>query len=354
MRSKLALPFKSEEHSMPNSIVPVLAIHGGAGTITRAAISPAQEAAFVAALQEILKAGACALAKGQAALDVVQEAVRQLEECPLFNAGRGSVYTADGRHELDACVMEGHTLRAGAVAGVSRIRNPIAAARAVMEHTPHVMLIGQYAEALAQEQGLEIVATDWFGTPQRYAQLQAARKLASGAVLDHDGANQNGQPLDEQNKMGTVGAVALDMCGHLAAATSTGGMTNKMPGRVGDSPIPGAGCYANDWAAVSGTGVGEAFMRTLAGRDVAALMEYGGLSLADAARKVVFERLPQAHAQGSGGLIAVSKTGEVVLLFNTEGMYRGWVRPGHEPECAIYGEPQLRSCKTITSFSRFI
>jgi beta-aspartyl-peptidase (threonine type) len=264
--------------------------------------------------------------------------VRQLEECPLFNAGRGAVYTADGRHELDACVMRGSDLAAGAVAGVRTLRNPILAARAVMEAGGPVMLIGPGAEQFAAERGCETVAPEWFDTPERFAQLQAMQ-ASDRTALDHDGASQLAPtvpaPLDERDKFGTVGAVALDAHGHLAAATSTGGMTNKRPGRVGDSPLIGAGCYANDrTVAVSCTGVGEAFMRGLAAYDVSALVEYVGLPLRFAAKRVVMDKLPPLG--GRGGLIAVDARGNVALPFNTEGMYRGWARVGEAPVSAIY------------------
>ena len=325
--------------SKRSAIHPIVAIHGGAGTLTRAAATAQQQAQYRDALASVLRAAQAMLARGAPALDVVTEAVRLLEECPLFNAGRGSVYTADGLHELDACVMRGTDRAAGAVAGVSRVRNPVLAARAVLDAGGPVLLIGAGAERFARERGCEIVAADWFGTPHRLAQLEAARAAAQGAqFLDHDLARDAGAaPLDERDKFGTVGAVALDADGHLAAATSTGGMTNKRPGRVGDSPLVGAGCYADDaTAAVSCTGVGEAFIRALAAHDVAALMDYAGLTLADATRRVVMDKLPPLG--GRGGLIAVDAQGRVALPFNTEGMYRGWARVGEAPVCAIYAD----------------
>lgn len=325
--------------SKRSAIHPIVAIHGGAGTLTRAAATAEQQAQYRDALASVLRAAQAMLARGAPALDVVTEAVRLLEECPLFNAGRGSVYTADGLHELDACVMRGTDRAAGAVAGVSRVRNPVLAARAVLDAGGPVLLIGAGAERFARERGCETVAADWFGTPHRLAQLEAARAAAQGAqFLDHDLARDAGAaPLDERDKFGTVGAVALDADGHLAAATSTGGMTNKRPGRVGDSPLVGAGCYADDaTAAVSCTGVGEAFIRALAAHDVAALMDYAGLTLADATRRVVMDKLPPLG--GRGGLIAVDAQGRVALPFNTEGMYRGWARVGEAPVCAIYAD----------------
>lgn len=309
----------------------VIAIHGGAGAITRSQLSQEQELRYIQALSDIVETGQRMLEDGRSALDVVTEAVRLLEECPLFNAGIGAVYTRDETHELDACVMDGNTLNAGAVAGVSHLRNPILAARLVMEHSPHVMMIGEGAENFAIAQGMERVSADIFSTPERYAQLLAAR-TAGETVLDHSAS-----PLDENNKMGTVGAVALDMFGNLAAATSTGGMTNKLPGRVGDSPLIGAGCYANNASvAVSCTGTGEVFIRALAAYDIAALMDYGGLSLSEACERVVMEKLPALG--GSGGLIAIDHEGNVALPFNSEGMYRAWGYAGDTPTTGIYRE----------------
>lgn len=309
----------------------VIAIHGGAGAITRALLSQEQELRYIQALSDIVETGQRMLEDGRSALDVVTEAVRLLEECPLFNAGIGAVYTRDETHELDACVMDGNTLNAGAVAGVSHLRNPILAARLVMEHSPHVMMIGEGAENFAIAQGMERVSADIFSTPERYAQLLAAQS-AGETVLDHSAT-----PLDENHKMGTVGAVALDMFGNLAAATSTGGMTNKLPGRVGDSPLVGAGCYANNASvAVSCTGTGEVFIRALAAYDIAALMDYGGLSLSEACERVVMEKLPALG--GSGGLIAVDHEGNVALPFNSEGMYRAWGYAGDTPTTGIYRE----------------
>jgi beta-aspartyl-peptidase (threonine type) len=309
----------------------VIAIHGGAGAISRAQLSPEKERQYIAALSAIVETGQKMLNAGESALDVVTEAVRLLEECPLFNAGIGSVFTRDETHELDACVMDGYSLRAGAVAGVSRLRNPVLAARLVMERSSHVLLVGEGAENFAFTEGMEPVSPELFSTPERYEQLLAARAEGQ-TVLDHGGA-----PLDETKKMGTVGAVALDKQGNLAAATSTGGMTNKLPGRVGDSPLPGAGCYANNASvAVSCTGTGEVFIRTLAAYDIAALMDYGGLSLHEACEAVVMEKLPALG--GSGGLIAVDREGNIALPFNSEGMYRAWGYAGDAPSVGIYRE----------------
>lgn len=316
----------------------VIAIHGGAGAISRAAMSAEREQQYRRALSEIVASGQAILAAGGSALDAVTEAVRLLEECPLFNAGKGSVFTHAGTHELDASVMDGRTLDVGAVAGVSHLRNPVLAARAVLEHSPHVLFIGAGAEAFAAQHQLETVEPDFFSTPERREQLQRAL-ISQQTLLDHDGASQSasGDPLDNDRKFGTVGAVACDLHGNLAAATSTGGMTNKQVGRVGDSPLAGAGCYANNaTVAVSCTGTGEVFIRTLAAYDTSALMEYAGLSLQQASDRVVMEKIPQLG--GSGGLVAVDRDGNVALPFNSEGMYRGYGYPGEDPVVGIYRE----------------
>lgn len=322
--------------SNPSRATPVIAIHGGAGTLSRAHISAEQERAYHAALQQVLLAGQAVLAQGGTAMEAVCEAVRLLEDCPLFNAGHGAVFTAQATHELDAAVMDGATLAAGAVAGVSRIRNPVQSARAVMQNGQHVLMVAEGAERMAQEAGLATVEPSYFSTPARHAQLLAAQARQAGVVLDHDGAAAlAGRAIDEGRKMGTVGAVALDAHGHLAAATSTGGMTNKLPGRLGDSPLIGCGTYADDrTAAVSCTGHGESFIRVAAAHDVCARMAYGGASLEAATHAVVHEALPAV--QGTGGLIAVDRQGNVCLPFNTEGMYRGLARVGQAPESFIY------------------
>jgi beta-aspartyl-peptidase (threonine type) len=335
---------------------PLIAIHGGAGTITRADLSATDEAAYHAALNDILLAAQALLNAGGSALDAVTTAVRLLEDCPLFNAGKGAVYTRAGTHELDAAIMDGRNLAAGAVTNVSCIRNPVLAARAVMEHSAHVLLAGPGAEDFCRQQGLDIVDASYFHTDARYQQWLRVRG-EQGMVLDHDGATLAfresahaaaasatpaselappvAEPIDPDHKFGTVGAVALDRHGNLAAATSTGGMTNKQVGRVGDTPLVGAGCYAaNATAAVSATGTGEIFMRTVAAHDVAARMAYGGASLEQAATQVVMEVLPRYD--GRGGLIAVDAQGNLALPFNTEGMYRGYARGEETPVTAIY------------------
>ncbi|SEB12330.1 isoaspartyl peptidase/L-asparaginase family protein [Variovorax sp. YR216] len=314
---------------------PVIAIHGGAGTISAAALSQDAARGYHEALHAIVQAAQKLLLGGGAAVDAVCLAVEMLEDCPLFNAGHGAVFTHDETHELDAAVMDGIDLRAGAIAGVSRIRRPVRAARAVMEDGAHVLLAGAGAEAFARERGLELVDPSYFSTEARRDQLHRVR-AAGRVTLDHDGAALAAAaaeaPLDEDRKMGTVGAVALDTRGHLAAATSTGGMTNKRVGRIGDSPLIGAGTYADDrTAAVSCTGSGEIFIRAAAAYDVCARMRYAGQSLAQATEAVVMQTLPAiAGARGSGGLIAVDREGHLSLCFNTEGMYRGHAR-GAEP-----------------------
>jgi beta-aspartyl-peptidase (threonine type) len=323
--------------SVSNKKRPVIAIHGGAGAITRAAMSAEKEQLYLAELERTVSAGQAILAAGGSALDAVTEAVRLLEECPLFNAGKGAVFTHQGAHELDACIMDGRTLDAGAVCGVSHIRNPILTARKVLENSPHVLFTGAGAEDFARANGQEMVEPEYFFTQERYDQLQRAIAADTGVMLDHDGAtlNASGDPIDPEHKFGTVGAVAIDELGNLAAATSTGGMTNKQAGRVGDSPIIGAGCYAsNNTVAISSTGTGEVFMRTVAAYDVAALMEYAGLTLEEATHKVVQEKL--LPLGGSGGMIAVDKFGNVELPFNSEGMYRGFARVGEAPVVSIY------------------
>ena len=265
------------------------------------------------------------------------EAVRLLEECPLFNAGHGSVFTHDETHELDASIMDGRTLNAGAISCVSHIRNPVLAARTVMEQSQHVMFTAAGAEAFARQHGLEMVEPSFFSTEARRQQLHHAQAGEGKVVLDHDGQRDlsQGEPIDPERKFGTVGAVALDSAGNLAAATSTGGMTNKQAGRVGDSPIIGAGCYANNQTvAVSCTGTGEVFMRCVAAYDVSALMDYAGLTLEQATERVVMEKL--LPLDGSGGMIAVDAAGNIALPFNSEGMYRGYGYAGETPWVGIY------------------
>jgi L-asparaginase / beta-aspartyl-peptidase len=304
-----------------------LAIHGGAGTIARASLSPADEQLYRSALEAALATGYELLQAGAAALDAVEAAVRSLEDCPLFNAGRGAVFTHDGHHEMDAALMSGHNKLAGAVAGVRQVQNPIRAARLVMEHTEHVLLAYPGADELAREHGLPLQPVEYFFTQKRFDQLQDA--IASGKMqLDH--------AADPNWKKGTVGAVARDQHGHLAAATSTGGMTNKRYSRIGDTPLIGAGTWADARCAISCTGNGEYFIRAVAAYDVACLMEYKGLSLDEAARIVVQDKL--APVGGEGGLIAVDAAGNVTLPFNSEGMYRASRVAGGAAMVAIYKE----------------
>jgi beta-aspartyl-peptidase (threonine type) len=285
-----------------------IAIHGGAGTMTTAQLGDDGGASYRAGLGEALDAGYAVLEAGGSSLDAVATAVRLLEDNPLFNAGRGAVLTHDGTVELDASIMEGRHLRAGAVAGVRHVRNPIDLARRVMEASPHVMLSGAGAEEFAIEQGFALVPNSWFLTPARRDQLE---RVLQGRA----------QPRDELQGLGTVGAVALDRQGNLAAATSTGGMTGKRWGRIGDSPIIGAGTYANNAScAVSATGHGEYFIRSVVAYDICAMVEYRGWSLERAAREVVQYKLKKRG--GDGGVIGIDRAGGVVMEFNGEGMFR--------------------------------
>jgi isoaspartyl peptidase/L-asparaginase-like protein (Ntn-hydrolase superfamily) len=306
----------------------VLAIHGGAGTIRRDSLSPEQEAAYHQGLRTALRAGHLVLAAGGSALDAVTAAVMALEEDPLFNAGRGAVFTSAGEIEMDAAVMDGRDRRAGAIAGICGPRHPVLAARAVMERTEHVMLAGEGARRFCREAGLEHMDSSWFRTERRWDALQQELERRRQALPD-DG--------DPARKHGTVGAVACDAAGSLAAATSTGGMTGKTPGRVGDCPVIGAGTWAdNATCAVSGTGHGEIFIRYAAGHEIDARMRWAGQGLEQAAEDVVQALL--APAGGSGGLIAVDGQGRVALPFNCEGMYRGVVGADGVLRTAIHRE----------------
>lgn len=303
----------------------VLAIHGGAGTISQQELTPEREQAYRDHLAAALTAGQRLLEAGGTALDAVEAAVCALEDSPLFNAGRGAVYTQSERHEMEASIMCGKTQDAGATALIRQVRNPIRLARCVMDQSEYVLLTGEGAEAFAAAQGLERVDPAWFGTESRLQQLHRARARAT-MQLDHSASE----------KMGTVGAVALDQAGNLAAATSTGGMTNKPDGRLGDSAIIGAGTYArNGNCAVSCTGHGEYFIRGMVAHDVACMMAYGGLSLLEASEEVIFRK--QVALGGSGGLIAVDAAGHLALPYNSGGMYRGWVRQGQAAHTAIFG-----------------
>lgn len=301
-----------------------IAIHGGAGTLPRAEMTAGEEAAYRAGLAAALDAGYAVLDGGGSSVAAVVAAVRMLEDDPHFNAGRGAVLTHEGAAELDAAIMDGRNLAAGAVAGLSHVRNPIELARAVMEHSPHVMLIGAGAEAFARARGFTPVPNGFFHTDVRRAQLQ--RALAGDL-----------RPANELSALGTVGAVACDRAGNLAAATSTGGMTAKRYGRVGDTPIIGAGTYAdNRSCAVSATGHGEYFIRAAVAHDICARIAYGGATLAEAADAVVMERLVKMG--GEGGIIAVDAAGTVVMQFNSEGMFRGARTADGRREISIYRE----------------
>lgn len=344
-----------------------IAIHGGAGTILREDMPPALEAEFRAVLDQALSAGHRILVAGGSSLDAVEAAVRVMEDSPLFNAGKGAVFTHEGRNELDAAIMDGATGKAGAVAGVTVVKNPISLARTVMEKSPHVLLIADGAERFAREQGAEIVAPDYFFTERRWQQLQKV-KAQGGTTLSEDadkagtrkaqppattssaqgnkqaGADMspNGEDTDRgpfsarEQKFGTVGAVARDRNGHLAAATSTGGMTNKRWGRVGDAPLIGAGTYANQYCAVSATGHGEYFIRAAVAHDICARVEYLRESAVTASDYVVRDKLVKMG--GEGGVIAIDREGHVHLPFNSKGMYRASIDRDGKKLIAIYGD----------------
>lgn len=300
-----------------------IAIHGGAGTILKSSMTPALQARYEHGLQQALDAGYAILEKGGSSVDAVAAAVVSLEDFELFNAGRGAVFNNVGKHEMDACIMRGDTMEAGAVCGVAGVKNPVLLARAVMERSGHVLLSGQGAKEFGRAQGLEYADEAYFFTQQRYDQWQQALK-EDRVQLDHT-----------DKKFGTVGAVALDRSGNLAAATSTGGMTNKKFGRVGDSPVPGAGTYANNnTCAISCTGHGELFLRAVVAHDISCLMEYKGLSLKEACDIVVHDKLVKIG--GEGGLVAVDKAGNIEMPFNSEGMYRACKSGSGAPLVLIY------------------
>lgn len=314
----------------------VMVIHGGAGTILKKNMSPEKEAAYIAALTKALNAGYAEIKAGKSSLDAVEATIHVLENDPHFNAGKGAVFTHDGRNELDAAIMDGKTLMAGSVAGVTTIKNPISAARAVMEKSEHVMMVGAGADQFAKEVGLEIVDPKYFWTKERWDGLQKAIKEDSTkAVLDH--GNNKSELFGIKNhdyKFGTVGCVALDQAGNLAAGTSTGGMTNKKYGRVGDAPIIGAGTYCNnETAGISCTGWGEFYIRNVVAKTISDLIEYKGLSVAEAS-KIALDKVGKMG--GDGGLIALDKKGNIAMPFNTEGMYRGAITADGKIEVSIY------------------
>ncbi|KYQ90583.1 putative asparaginase 2 [Tieghemostelium lacteum] len=341
----------------------IIVIHGGAGTINQSSMTNEKEKEIRHSLSKILLGAKAVLENGGTAIEAVTEAVRLLEDDEIYNAGKGSVFTDKFTNEMDASIMDGKTLKAGSVCGVATIKNPIKAAKALMEYNNNqtVMLSGEPAQNFAKSQGVEIVDPSYFYTAHRYNQCVLAKeKAANKAILDHDGENNqikqkqeesnvsttttvsvsisngDGYPLDNNKKHGTVGAVALDQYGNLASATSTGGMTNKKSGRIGDSPIIGAGCYSNNnTCAVSTTGTGESFIRAVVAYDLSAMLEYTQMSLEEAGNKVIHTKLPLVD--GDGGLIAVDKNGNFIMPFNTEGMYRGYMKVTDiEPNVFIY------------------
>ena len=297
-----------------------MVIHGGAGTIERSEMMPEKEKAVRDGLEQALKAGYAVLQGSGASLDAVEAAIRVLEDNPLFNAGKGAVFTHQGTNELDSSIMDGKTLKAGAVAAVKHVRNPISLARLVMEKSPHVMLEGEGAEAFAKIMGVQLVGEKYFYTDERWRELEKAKSSPT--------------PASNKVRHGTVGAVALDQAGNLAAGTSTGGITNKQFGRVGDSPIIGAGTYANyRTCAVSCTGDGEYFIRAVVAHSISTMMEYKGMSVQDAAQAALDQA---AQLGGKGGLIALDKDGNFTMPFNTSGMYRGKIGPDGKMSVEIY------------------
>jgi beta-aspartyl-peptidase (threonine type) len=329
----------------------VLVVHGGAGTILKSQMTAEMEKRYTDGLKRALETGYAVLTRGGTSIEAVEAAVKILEDDSLFNAGKGAVFTNEGKNELDAAIMNGKTLEAGSVAGVTTIRNPISAARAVMEKSEHVMMVGKGAEKFAASQGVIIVDPSYFYTESRWRSLQRIRKEDSAKTsLDHSDKNTDDKkktshtyanPFDKNWKYGTVGAVALDKDGNLAAATSTGGMTNKKFGRVGDAPLIGIGTYANNaTCAISCTGWGEYFIRLVMAKSISDMMEFGKISLKDAGEEMVMKRLPalgkQDNETADGGLISVDKNGNIAMPFNSEGMYRGFIDSEGKMEIKIY------------------
>jgi L-asparaginase / beta-aspartyl-peptidase len=306
-----------------------LVVHGGAGTMERGKMTPQHEREYRAGIENALRVGWEILQRGGSSLDATEAAVRAFEDDPLFNAGKGSVFNADGVNEMDAAIMDGKTLRAGAVANLQHVKNPISLARLVMEKSPHILMAGEGAEKFAKEHGLELIDSKYFFTQDRWDALQKTK------AAEKAGANGDKKFfLSDQDLHGTVGAVALDQDGNLAAATSTGGKTNKLSGRIGDTPIIGGGTYANNaTCAVSGTGDGEFFIMATAAHDVSALMEYRHKTLEEASLAVINKI---GKLGGAGGMIAIDKHGKIALPFNTSGMYRGYVDPNGKFVTEIY------------------
>jgi L-asparaginase / beta-aspartyl-peptidase len=331
-------PGSAELSETPPVIQWGLVIHGGAGTITRGSMTEEMEREYRTTMEASLRAGHAALAAGGSGLDAVVAATNILEDSPLFNAGRGAVFTAEGRNELDASIMDGATLRAGAVAGVTRVKNPITLARRVMEASPHVMLSGAGAEEFAELQGLELVDPSWFHTDRRWEALQRAREAAQRRESSTDpgeAGNESPDGVGNESRFGTVGVVALAPDGTIVAGTSTGGMTNKRWGRIGDVPVIGAGTYADDQCGVSTTGWGEYFIRNVVAYDICARMRYKGISLQQAAHEVIWETL-EVQQPETGGIVSLDADGHVVMTFNSRGMYRGYIDQDGRVVTAIY------------------
>ena len=323
----------STENSNKNPEFAIV-IHGGAGTILKKNMTPEREAAYQAKLEEAIRVGYEILKNGGSSLDAVEKTINVMEDSPLFNAGKGAVFTNAETNELDASIMDGKTLNAGASAGTTTVRNPINLARAVMEKSEHVMLSGKGAEIFAEEKGLEIVKPEYFYTENRFNSLQRIKDREK-TELDHDGKTAFYDPFIKDSKYGTVGCAALDKNGNLAAGTSTGGMTNKRYGRIGDAPIIGSGTYANNaTCAISSTGWGEYFIRAQVAHDISAMMEYKGVSLAEASKEVIQNKL--TNLGGTGGIIGVDKYGNMVMEFNTAGMYRATMNDKGELSIGIY------------------
>ena len=311
----------------------VLVIHGGAGTITKESMTPEKEKAYTEKLSEALKAGFSEIQKGNSSVEAVAASIVILENSPLFNAGKGAVFTADGKNEMDAAIMSGKDKSAGAIAGVHTIKNPIKAAIAVMQNSPHVMLSGKGAEDFAYSQKLDIVLPSYFWTKERWDGLQKIKKKEAEKTLGKNEENAILESYEIDQKFGTVGAVAFDKNGNLAAGTSTGGMTNKKWNRIGDAPIIGAGTYADQNVGISCTGWGEFFIRTTAARTIAAKIEYQNKDVKTAAQETIYEI---EKLGGDGGLIALDKNGNIAMPFNTSGMYRGSITEKGEIEIKIY------------------
>lgn len=316
----------------------VIVIHGGAGTILKSQMTPEKEKAYQQSLNDALQKGYDVLSKGGTALDAVEATIEVMEDNPLFNAGKGAVFTHEGKNEMDAAIMDGKTLKAGAVAGVTNIKNPITAARAVMDKSGHVMMAGKGAEQFAAQQGCTVVGPSYFFTEGRWKALQKAKADDSVQHFQRDTSKSFlKQPGNKDYKYGTVGCVALDMYGNLAAGTSTGGMTNKKFGRIGDSPIIGAGTYANNTTcAISCTGYGEYFIRLVLAKSVSDRIELAHETLQHATDEMIMHKL--GDLGGDGGLIAVDKDGNIAIPFNTTGMYRGYMTSDGKKEIKIYKE----------------